>query len=646
MNSYIDYTQLQIDEKSRQDLLFLYEKYMNHEFDLLGSGWIRVEYGMQTKGFRGNRYLCDRNNLLGKYAKRKLSKRVSADYSPINWFVDYKSGFLFAPCIYNTPLKCLAVMEKEMGVEIKCPWELGRFYHMVQLAILAVFDMDKRIGIIKEFSDEALDFIYMNPVGKTVQWSAVMDASIRNVNLLVAYDILKQLDSENILDEQFGSRFTDLIYEGTQYIIHNLEYCDKGVPNSNHYLSNLVGVAFAAAYLDSSSETDAWIVFAVQEMIDQVQKQFYEDGSNFEGSTSYHRLSSEFVLYTTALVFGVLETERKNAFITYDKDCLIRLKNIKLQKYDLSSENFFPEWYLERLYNAGIFTQTIIKHNDEIVQIGDNDSGRLIKLSPLLVFRDEFEENLLNHSSILSAISGLYNTDRFDKSVHVCPLEYSFIRVLSKKKIAEPENGGRQVIPYSEQCDIKELAKKYAFSHKKTLYRDDNGTLLNEQGNVYYYDKFGVLVYRNRRVFLSVCIPPTKKPVLTGHRHNDALSVEIMVDGQYITRDPGNYIYTSAPELRNKFRSVYAHNTIHVNNVEQNHFQGTFGMKYVTGGELISCDERAIIVKANYKNIEHVRVIQIDTDAIAIEDYCDQPFSVSFKNRIFSTGYGKVIRGK
>ena len=74
-------------------------------------------------------------------------------------------------------------------------------------------------------------------------------------------------------------------------------------------------------------------------------------------------------------------------------------------------------------------------------------------------------------------------------------------------------------------------------------------------------------------------IDTTRYTNLIGHTHNDKLSVELMVDGNYIVRDPGGYVYTAAPEIRNIFRGTKAHNTIYVTGTEQNDFNGTFGMK-------------------------------------------------------------------
>lgn len=69
------------------------------------------------------------------------------------------------------------------------------------------------------------------------------------------------------------------------------------------------------------------------------------------------------------------------------------------------------------------------------------------------------------------------------------------------------------------------------------------------------------MLLESKRLFLSIVIDTTQNALYTEHTHNDKLSVEVMVDGRYITRDPGGYIYSPSPEMRDKFRCVKAHNT-------------------------------------------------------------------------------------
>jgi len=57
-----------------------------------------------------------------------------------------------------------------------------------------------------------------------------------------------------------------------------------------------------------------------------------------------------------------------------------------------------------------------------------------------------------------------------------------------------------------------------------------------------------------------------------GHCHNDKLSFELCINGQDIIVDPGTYVYTAEPKWRNRFRSTACHNTVVVDNGEQNSF--------------------------------------------------------------------------
>lgn len=635
-NSYICVEQLKINPKCQRKLENLYHMYMEHRFDLLGSGYVKIDYDILARGFTGKIYSKKHQDI--SYIRRleKRAKRYvrNPEYTPINWFVDFKSGFFFHPKIYNTKQKCLAVIGKKQGVEIKCPWELGRFYHLPQLAILAVVKRKYREVIIEEFCDEVTDFITMNPVGRTVQWSAVMDTAIRTVNLLIAYDILKQVDESRMyFHSGFKKCFGKLIRQSLDYIMGNLE--NKG----NHYLSNLAGVIFAAAYLPSAPWTDACLAFGAQELIAQVDEQFYKEGSHYEGSTSYHRLSAEFVIYATSIIYGVLGTERGKAFQNYDRTLVNGLKKLKLQKYSVEDGKFFPQWYLDKVYNMGIFTQTILKQNNEIVQIGDNDSGRLLKLTPM---GNGIEENVLDHRTLLSSACGLFNGLAFKEIViRDIPLEYSLISSLKKKKCVSGHIYESGIVQYGT---IPECKLPYIKSHR-LFYEEgikEHGILDDLQ--MHYFADFGLLVMRSERLFLSFVTDTAKRNVPVGHMHNDKMSIEIIVDGEYITRDPGSYIYTSAPSVRNRFRSTSAHNVIRVDKKEQNIFTGTFDMIKGAMGKLLYCTGNRVIGMVKYDDIEHIRDIQLTDNSITVTDYANKPFKVSFDNRVYSVGYGRMRR--
>jgi hypothetical protein len=56
------------------------------------------------------------------------------------------------------------------------------------------------------------------------------------------------------------------------------------------------------------------------------------------------------------------------------------------------------------------------------------------------------------------------------------------------------------------------------------------------------------------------------------HKHNDIFSFELCARGEPFIIDPGTYIYTPNPEMRNLFRSTAYHNTAGIDGVEINHF--------------------------------------------------------------------------
>ena len=638
MYSFISIDKITVNASCMTKLKKLCDLYMQHKFNLLGSGFVKPDYDLCAKGLHGKRYQSRSMKRYGRTAAKKMQRQYGdlSGYQPINWFVDYKSGFFFEPGSYNSAAKCNAVISEREAVDIKCPWELGRFYHLVQMAVFAAADKGYRKDIVIESKNELCDFIEMNPVGRTVQWSAVMDSSIRTVNLLVAHDILKQLDETGCLDPDFETRFETLIRASLTYIMDGLERGRNGM-NSNHYLSNLAGIIFASAYLETDEWNDACLVFGVQEMIREVGKQFHEEGGHFEGSTSYHRLSGEFVLYATALVYGTLQTGRKKAYQSYKRMGLNGLKYLALQKYDVKTDRFFPQWYLDRVYNMAVFTGTILKDNHEIVQVGDNDSGRLLKLTPM----GEGEiDKVIDHRTFLSAVSGLISNSEFGQIVNEIPLESSIVSSLAKKKF-EAHKYDARVNQIGSPEDIV-----YPYKKETVLYIDKCETAgsLSEGIRIYYYEKFGLLVVKGERIFLCMVIDTAENTNLLGHTHNDKLSIEVLVDGSYITRDPGGYIYTPFPFIRDRFRSVKAHNTIHVSDVEQNVFSGTFGMKKRAKARLISAGKEGIVGRACYAGIEHVRQIELQPHKIVVKDYANMPFTVSFRNKIYSTGYGQLCK--
>src|SRR5262249_38136407 len=145
---------------------------------------------------------------------------------------------------------------------------------------------------------------------------------------------------------------------------------------ANHYLADVAGLAFIAAALPRTPETEGWLAFAGREVLGELLHQFLPDGGSFEASTGYHRLSGEMVAFAVALLTG-LPAERVEA--------LRRAALPRTRPARPGSRHAPPEpRHLERLATIGDFALALTKPSGRIVQLGDNDSGRFFKLHPVL----------------------------------------------------------------------------------------------------------------------------------------------------------------------------------------------------------------------------------------------------------------------
>ncbi len=176
-----------------------------------------------------------------------------------------------------------------------------------------------------------------------IYWNSPMDVAIRNINLIFH---LFNIESDRKIAEILGNN-TDLISayisQHYEFIINNLE--NNGNVVGNHYLIELTSILLTIATFNFESAQEDWQYYQ-NELLLELNRQFYEDGTSFEGSSHYS------VFVTEALIICRLAIEEM------DKNSVI------LQKIDKIIKSNYV--FLSKLMNKG-----------ELSQIGDNDSGRL-----------------------------------------------------------------------------------------------------------------------------------------------------------------------------------------------------------------------------------------------------------------------------
>lgn len=82
----------------------------------------------------------------------------------------------------------------------------------------------------------------------------------------------------------------------------------------------------------------------------------------------------------------------------------------------------------------------------------------------------------------------------------------------------------------------------------------------------------GFYIMRHGNLYMIIDCVPADPKALSGHKHNSRLSFELFACDKSFIIDPGTYIYTADKKMRNLFRSTKYHNTVVVDDVEQNSF--------------------------------------------------------------------------
>lgn len=363
-------------------------------------------------------------------------------------------------------------IKKNYSQDIKYAWELSRLYHAPALALVYLKTGEQKY--LDCYIKNINSWLDNNPFLTGVNWTNPMEASIRAINLIYSFNYLK--DNKNISDS-FWIKLLNNLYLHKIYIENNWEIYYK---NNNHYLADLLGAFYLNLLFFNKNK-----IIIYKNLLKEFDKQFLPDGTNYEGSTSYHKLSTEMFLHFYNLC--------KQNNLKINNRLLIKLKRalkfIKLNKIN----------------------------KKEFLQIGDNDSGR-----------------------VLSGIG--YKKDE-----------------IPGPAIAQVAMAGRRVQDDKHgifTCDNK---NNYNFNcHAELVSASRN----KKTKTLFHYKNFGLSIIKNNNYHITYRHPTFNKTQPTGHFHQDELSVTFAYNNTPIIVDPGTYLYTGNTKARNLFRSYGSHSTI------------------------------------------------------------------------------------
>ena len=476
-----------------------------HEFNFLGSGPFRPDLaaGQPSAINPANRQNASR-----------IASLLSPDYSRIDWHGDPKSGHHWQPDTWQG-----AITYGSAGEEILLPWTLSRMQHLPFLAKcwMTSADTTQKEEIMAEFQNQILDFCAANPPRWGVNWASPMDVSIRAINWLVAYDLLIAGGAD--FAPSFLTAFKSSLMDHGRFIYQFREW--HPVLRNNHYLSDLAGLIFITGHLPENALTQRWLAFSAEAFLQEIFAQFHPDGSNFEASTCYHMLSSELALLGLTVLFSLPLAERQvlqNVFQSAQSDVL------------------FPHKLFELVKNIQLFITDTLSAEGEALQIGDNDSSRILKLQ-----------------------TAFWTGNKPESPRNFQPLQRQIDAFL-----AHYDQWNTLASPASQKTPLATLIRsgvddKYQLTPHK-----------HHPSAWVAYPGLGLYLYRNELYRLSVRCGPVGQSGIGGHAHNDQLSITLHIQNQPVIVDPGSYCYTSDPQTRMVYRSTAYHNTLAITGQEQN----------------------------------------------------------------------------
>lgn len=536
--------------------------YLKHQFNLLGSGWVDADdqYLIEQNVSLNNKKFGYEVNYSNRRRHNEISSILPTSYNIINWHTDLKSGYRWDVRKWYKNIS----YRKIEPADIKFPWELSRMQHLLTLALS--YKIDNCEKILEEYQNQIVDFVSNNPPRYGVNWKSTMDVSIRLVNWLIAYDMIKS--SHIDYDKIFDNIFLDSCYEHYQHIIKNIDYTESD--RGNHYLSNIVALVFYGQYFESD-KTIQNFAFAVSELFNEIDNQFNDDGSNYESSIYYHLLSSEFIAYTIALILGISEETFFKLLQYDDKEICLGRNNFSIKISDkiyldsATNRVRIAPHYVEKINQIVSFMLGISDHNYQIPQIGDNDSGKLFKINPLVYDKKIDNFKYSDVRLVLDAFSGFIEIPGY--TPNVLSLEKQLSSILANNNCIlqhshEIKRNENVAIDKKDRNNIERIINiiddEYSVvSDTEIIYPQKYNI---DTINMKSYEDMGIYIYKTQGFYLAIRCGYRNQIKRRGHAHHDQLSLTLSINEKYYYKDPGSLTYTSSKKIRNLYRSSKAHN--------------------------------------------------------------------------------------
>lgn len=451
----------------------------------------------------------------------------------IDWHTDFVNKHSW-PVEHFARMKLVSSLG---GYDARIPWEISRFYHVVRLGQAYLYTQEEPYA--QEIIDQITHWIKANPYEFGVNWADATTVAVRVINWIWAYYCIIESQA---LDTSFLALWLASLREHGEYLFKRL---DTSRPRTSRLVVNLAGLAYLGIMFPEFSEAARWKSTGLQKLWEELERQVQPDGMSYEASLSYHRLITETALSVAGLcvVNGISMPEAAQA----------RLRSM----LDVIMAYTQPDGLAPHIGDTGDERLHILTVYADPMRMA-HDHRHLLGLGSLVLERElsEWAGFIEPTSHGWSIAAGEEWQDAF--WCFASDAAARFTDVLTRT-VQRPEG-----ISPDNWVDVRRgvRVQARALARKPIGLQDIVGSRNFEAGGLY--------VMRNQDFYLMVDAGAVGQEGAGGHAHNDTLSITLSAYGKTFLIDPGSYVYTSDPAIRNKFRSTAFHNTLQVGNEEIN----------------------------------------------------------------------------
>ncbi len=429
------------------------------------------------------------------------------------------------------------------GSDVKAPWELSRLQFAPVVAKAWVLSGEARYR--ESLRSLLADWIAENPIGRGVNWTVAMEAALRGISLCLTMDLLWPFTTD---EQPWLDQLTNSLWQHLRFIeVHN-EF--SFLVRSNHYLSNVIGLATLSSYLGMNRRQEKYARAAQRELLLQT----YPDGGDREASTGYHFLVAQLGLHS------LLVQQRSKGTI-------------------------LPE-FQTRLGLMFAWITSLADQTGKLPHLGDCDNSRVE-----LLFDDLSQASLpecKRHSLRTDGLRGLAS------------------HVLQLTRVGHQEDAVWFGSDAGEGAGQREAKPVSLLPHS------------------------GIAVLRAGDASVIFSAMPNGLRGKGSHTHCDKLSVVLRIGQDEVFCDSGSGCYTRSPDLRNLDRSTRAHNTLMIDEAEQNIIDPEPRMLFRCGNEAVVSriryeDTAELALHASHQGysrfgVEHQRSVGLEGCSLRLVD--------------------------